>query len=228
MAEGVLFDWGETLVHFEWSDELLAAGHRAGLAALGREDEAAEFTRRFRDQLLPALSPGDDYSSLLRRELRLDEAGLERFLDAEYVAWTPAHALLASAHALLETLRERGVRTGIVANAWPEPGRLVRRRIADLGVAERVDAIVLSDEVGARKPAPAIFERALSELGLEPESTLFVGDRLVDDVQGPAMLGMSTAQALWFQADDTQTGVEPDFLAFTPMDVLNALRRLAG
>jgi len=33
-------------------------------------------------------------------------------------------------------------------------------------------------------------------------------------------------QAVWFRADDT-IGIEADFLAFTPMDVLNALRRLA-
>jgi hypothetical protein len=37
---------------------------------------------------------------------------------------------------------------------------------------------------------------------------------------------MATVQALWFRADDTP-GIEPDFMAFTPMDVLNAVRRLA-
>jgi hypothetical protein len=37
---------------------------------------------------------------------------------------------------------------------------------------------------------------------------------------------MTTVQALWFRADDTPSPVEPDFLAFTPMDVLNAARRL--
>jgi hypothetical protein len=37
---------------------------------------------------------------------------------------------------------------------------------------------------------------------------------------------MTPVQALSFSADDTQ-GIEPDFMAFTPMDVLNAVRRLA-
>jgi hypothetical protein len=40
-------------------------------------------------------------------------------------------------------------------------------------------------------------------------------------------VGMTTAQALWFRADDTP-GIEPDYMAFTPMDVLNAARRLAA
>ena len=55
---------------------------------------------------------------------------------------------------------------------------------------------------------------------------VFVGDGLVNDVQGAAQVGMVSVQALWFRADDTP-GIEPDFLAFTPMDVLNLVRRLA-
>jgi hypothetical protein len=49
----------------------------------------------------------------------------------------------------------------------------------------------------------------------------------VNDVQGAANVGMTTVQALWFVADDTPVGIEPDFMAFTPMDVLNAVRRVA-
>jgi FMN phosphatase YigB (HAD superfamily) len=56
---------------------------------------------------------------------------------------------------------------------------------------------------------------------------MYVGDRLDTDVQGAADVGMTTVQALWFRADDTPATIEPDFLAFTPMDVLNAVVRLA-
>jgi putative hydrolase of the HAD superfamily len=86
---------------------------------------------------------------------------------------------------------------------------------------------VFSDDVGVRKPDPAIFMHACGALGVEPAAVLFVGDNLVTDVQGAANVGMQTAQALWFRADDTQIGMEPDVAAFTPMDVLNAARRLA-
>jgi putative hydrolase of the HAD superfamily len=86
---------------------------------------------------------------------------------------------------------------------------------------------VLSDEAGARKPARAIFEVALAQLGLDPLEALFVGDRSVDDVAGAAAVGMSTTQALWFRTDDPGE-IEPDFLAFTPADVLTAVKRLGG
>ena len=217
MLEAVLFDWGNTLVQFTWDDDLLAAGHRA---ALGRDDP--EFTRRYRELVLASV--GRPYAELLR-ELGVDDP--DAFIDAEHEVWQPAHQMLASAEALLQALRSHGLKTGLVANAWPEPARTLRADVERWGLAQLLDVQVYSDEVGVRKPEPGIFLAATEALGVEPESAMFVGDRLDADVQGAANLGMTTVQALWFRADDTPPGVEPDFLAFTPMDVLIAVRRLA-
>jgi putative hydrolase of the HAD superfamily len=231
VLEAVLFDWGGTLMQFQWDDALLAAGHSAGLAALGRSAKASEFTARFVRDKLPALrGPGAtarlDYAAELRDLLGpLPDADLDRFLDAEHAAWRPARSLAAEAHALLESLRGRGLRLAIVANTWPEPPRLVRRELDELGVSPRVDTVVLSGEVGVRKPEPEIFERALTALGAAPAAALFVGDRLVDDVQGAAAAGLATVQALWFNADDAPAEVEPDHRAFTPVDVLRVVLR---
>jgi putative hydrolase of the HAD superfamily len=218
VIEAVLFDWSGTLVQFTWDDELLVAGHRAGL---GRDDPA--FTARYRELMLCG-GPQRPYAEVLR-ELGVEDT--DAFIDAEHEAWRPAHAVLGSAQALLESLRARGVKTGVVANSWPEPAHLLRADAESFGLAGLLDVMVFSDEVGVSKPAPEIFLRALEQLGVEPEHAMFVGDRLVDDVQGAASLGMTTVQALWFAADDTSGGTEPDFMAFTPMDVLNALRRVA-
>jgi HAD superfamily hydrolase (TIGR01509 family) len=233
VLEAVLFDWGETLVHFEWDDDLLVAGHRAGLAAIGRVGEADGFTERFvREKLAALAAPGAaarlEYAAELRDLLGpVGDDELDRFLDAEHAAWRPARALVSSGPALLAALRDLGLGLAVVANSWPEPARLVRRELEELGIARLVDAIVLSGEVGVRKPGAAIFERALAELGVEATAALFVGDRLEDDVAGAAALGMTTVQALWFRADEAVAGPEPDFLAFTPIDVLHAVRRLA-
>ena len=217
MIEAVLFDWGNTLVQFTWDDELLVEGHRAGL---GRDDPA--FTARYRE--LIDVSVGRPYEELLR-ELGVDDP--DAFIDAEHEVWKPAHQILGSAQAMLESLRARGIKTGLVANAWPEPARLLRADIAAAGLAELLDVIVLSSEIGVLKPAPEIFLAATGALGVDPIDSIFVGDRLETDVQGAANLGMTTIQALWFSADDSSAGVEPDFMAFTPMDVLNVVRRLA-
>lgn len=218
MVEAVLFDWNNTLVQFTWDDELLAAGHRA---ALGRDDPA--FTARYRELVLPA--PHDRPYEELLRELGVDDP--DAFIDAEHEVWRPAHQVLGSAQALLDSLRGRGIKTGLVANSWPDPPRVLRDDLARSGLAELLDVVVFSAEVGVRKPDPEIFLHALRALDVDPVDAVFVGDGLATDVQGAANAGMTTIQALWFNADDTAPGVEPDFLAFTPMDVLNAVRRLA-
>ena len=234
MIEAVLFDWGGTLMQFAWSDELLEAGHRAGLAALGREDEADAITARFREVHEPLLrEPGAadriDYRLVLR-DLLGDATGeeLDSFVRAEHEVWAPSHGLASTTIALLEALRRRGLKLGVVANAWPEPPDLLREDLDRLGVAPLLDVVVFSGEVGARKPDAAIFRHALDALGVEAFAAMFVGDKRVDDIAGAAALGLTTVQALWFEADENPAGAEPDFMAFTQMDVLNVVRRLNG
>jgi putative hydrolase of the HAD superfamily len=218
MLEAVLFDWSDTLVHLEWDEDLVEAGHRA---ALGRDD--ADFTARWRELILGEGHGHRPYAELLA-ELGVEDP--DAFIEAEHAVWRPAYSVLASAPALLESLRDRGLKTGLVANSWPDPARVLRADAESLGLAPLLDVLVFSDEAGARKPAPEIFLRACSELGVGPGETLFVGDDLVADVQGAANVGMWTAQALWFRADESPE-IEPAFQAFTAMDVLNIARRLA-
>jgi putative hydrolase of the HAD superfamily len=234
VVEAVLFDWGDTLMEFRWDDALLEQGHRAGLEAIGRDGLPAstELAARFRERYEPFLwVPGTveelEYPGLVRElfggfGIEISEEELERFLVAEHAAWEPARALGATTHALLETLRARGLKLGLVSNAF-DPGWLLHRDLAEMGLADRLDFAVFSSEVGRRKPHPTIFERALEALGVAAQAAVFVGDRLYEDVRGAAELGMTTVQALWFRADEHPDGAEPDFQAFTQMDVLNVV-----
>jgi putative hydrolase of the HAD superfamily len=239
MVDAVLFDWGDTLFHFAYDESLLEAGWEAGLAVLERDDLPGhgETAARFRESYLPLLwIPGSvdevEYPEMVRELLggfgvELSDEELNCFLAAEHAAWEPARQVGDQTHALLDSLRDRGLRVGLVSNAF-DPGWLLREDLARMGIAERLDVAVFSSEVGKRKPHPAIFEAALEPLGVEPKRALFVGDRLYEDVRGPKELGMTTVQALWFRADEDERGLEPDYEAFTPLDVLNVVRRLIG
>ena len=234
MLKAVLFDWGDTLMRWAWEPELLEAGHDAGLRAIGREP-LPEMTQRFRDAYLPLLGlPGTleevEYPALVRRLLAeegidVGDEELGRFLEAEHDAWQPARLLASTTHALLESLRDRGLRLGLVSNAI-DPPDLLHRDLEQLGVAQRLDTAVFSSEVGWRKPHPAIFERALDALGVAADAALFVGDTLATDIAGAAALGMHTCQAVWFRADEDGSAPEPEFQAFTQLDVLTIARRL--
>lgn len=218
MLEAVLFDWNNTLVHLEWDDECVVAGHRA---ALGHDD--AEFTARWRDLLLGDAHGYRPYEDLLA-ELGVQDP--DEFIDREHEVWRRQYVVLASAAALLESLRDRGLGTGLVANSWPDPARILRADAEAFGLAACLDVMTFSAEVGFRKPAPEIFLRACEELAVDPAAVLFVGDDLGNDAQAAASVGMTSVQALWFRADEAQA-IEPDFTAFTAMDVLNVVRRLA-
>ena len=233
MIRAVLFDWGDTLMQWSWQEELLEVGHRAGLAAIGRDDVAV--TEHFRERYEPLFwAPGTleelEYPGLVRKllgdfDVEVSDEELERFLDAEHRAWAPARQLGGTTHALLEALRARNLRLGLVSNAF-DPGWLLHRDLDELEVGQRLDFAVFSSEVGMRKPHPAIFRRALEALEVSPEEALFVGDRLYEDVRGAGEVGMTTVQAVWFRADEHPDGREPDFQAFTQMDVLNIVGRL--
>jgi putative hydrolase of the HAD superfamily len=231
VIEAVLFDWGDTLMEFVYDEELVEAGHRAGLAALARDGVpgSAAVAAHFRERYAPLFwAPGTidevEYPGLVRRLLadfgvEVTDEELASFLEAEHAAWDPARRLGPRTHALLDGLRERGLKLGLVSNAF-DPGWLLRRDLERMGLLERLDVAVFSSEVGKRKPHPLIFHRALESLGVPPERVLFVGDRLYEDVRGAGELGMTTVQALWFRADEHPEGAEPDFRATEPMEVL--------
>ena len=239
MLRAVLFDWGDTLMEFRFDAELMDAAFRAGLEALDRDDlaPADDIRAHFREQFEPLFwVPGTleeiEYPGMIRETLahfgvEISDEDLDRFLEAEHEAWQPARVLGATTHAMLESLRSRGLELGLVSNAF-DPGWLLRRDLEQMGIAERIDFAVFSSEVGKRKPHPEIFERALTALGAAAEESLFVGDRLFEDVRGAGELGMTTVQALWFRADENPDGAEPDHQAFTQMDVLNIVDRLLG
>ena len=235
MLAAVLFDWGDTLMTFDWDDEIALAGTRAGLAALRQAelpaaDAVGDWFRDHRD----ALNEGDDelvLEEVLARcfsELgcSLVDDDVRLYMQASHAAWAEGYAVSDTTHALLETLRARALKLAIVSNT-AVPGWLLWPTLERQGLTDRVDAVVLSSAVGKRKPHRAIFDRALAELEVEPEQALFVGDRLREDVGGASALGMRTVQALWSRADDAE-GPEPDFQAFTQMDVLNVVWRLSA
>ena len=124
MLRAVLFDWGDTLMEFRFDEELMADAFQAGLKALDRDDLAPgqEVLAHFREQFEPLFwVPGTleevEYPGVIRETLRhfgveVSDEELDRFLEAEHEAWQPARVLGATTHAMLESLRSRGLKLG--------------------------------------------------------------------------------------------------------------------
>ncbi len=199
----MLFDYGRTLVTFEYpSEELLEVMrvfHPRIESALGVPAPEAEAI--LEDVLLPleeiidSLSEDEvDYMDVYREAwsragLRLPDRLLHDILDAEQQCWDRAVRLDPDALQVLSWLRAHGIRRAICSNA-PFPPEMMRRQVDSNGVGEMVDAVIFSSEVGRRKPAPEVYRAALSAIGVDARNALFVGDRVREDYEGPRALGM--------------------------------------
>jgi len=113
----------------------------------------------------------------------------------------------------LRELRERGL-TLVVASNWdcslPE-------WLRPAGILELVDGVVTSAEVGAAKPSPRVFQRALAVAGVDPARALHVGDKLDNDIEGAAAAGV---RGVLLQRDGSQP---PGIEAISSLSELAAL-----
>src|ERR1700693_448308 len=212
LTQGVLFDYGRTLVTFDYPTEDLVDVMRAFRprieAALGLAAPEAEAI--LKDVLLPleeyvaSMSEDEvDYMHVYRETwanagMKLPDGLLHDILDAEQMCWDRAVRLAPEALQVLSWLGSHGIKRGVCSNA-PFPPEMMRRQVDANGVGEMVDAVVFSSEVGRRKPAPEVYRAALDAIGVDARHALFVGDRVREDYEGPRAVGMraviSTAHA---------------------------------
>ena len=134
--------------------------------------------------------------------LKLDPDTIERVMELEQEGWLKSVHVGPDVMETLKTLRERGLRLGLVSNAAYRP-RLMTQQLAALGLLSSFDGVTFSSEVGVRKPHPEIFTDALRKVGVDAGRAVFVGDRVREDVQGPQRLGMRAVLTReWRQEDD--------------------------
>ncbi len=98
-------------------------------------------------------------------------------------------------------LMQRGIRRAVISDA---PKLAVWLRIVGLGLHHYFDPILTSEDVGALKPSPEPFRRALELLGTRPEETLMVGDWAERDIAGAKKVGIRTAWAKYGDTFDTK------------------------
>lgn len=96
---------------------------------------------------------------------------------------------------LLNSLHERGVKTGLVSNCFSDEAELIKAS----PLYPLFDAVKLSYEQGIKKPDPQIYYRIMAELDVEPEECLYVGDGGSNELAVAKEIGMKPVQALWFR-----------------------------
>lgn len=164
-AEGIDYD-DYAAVMRPWVIEAYQAGNGNPIHALERgECTVEEFERVFASRMM------------CRDGRRVEAAGLLQRMFAATTHCDPMHAAVYA-------VRDAGLRTGLLSNSWgvgDYPRHLFPRMF---------DAVVISGEVGMRKPEERIFLHAAELIGLAPSECVFIDD-LEANVAAAEAVGMT-------------------------------------
>jgi putative hydrolase of the HAD superfamily len=94
-------------------------------------------------------------------------------------------------------------KVGVVSNGAPD---VQYRKLETIGLRNLFSCIVLSEELGIRKPDPKIFYHAISLLHIDSSECLYVGDSYTNDVVGAKAAEM---QVCWLNRESSQPQNEP-------------------
>jgi FMN phosphatase YigB (HAD superfamily) len=187
----VLFDFGGTLDAdgLTWSERVFQLFHQDG--AVTTREEFAPIFYAADDALVGAIPRTLSFGDTVLRLFRTVAKGL--------ALRAPAHDVDGLAARFVEQSRARLVanasivrrlaaryRLGLVSNFYGNLATVAE----EAGLRAPFTTVVDSAVVGCRKPDPAIFHLALSDLGIAPEAALFVGDSLSRDMMGARGVGM--------------------------------------
>lgn len=117
---------------------------------------------------------------------------LDRQVLLKAFPWTPFPGIVCFPDApdALRTLRDHGIRVGLVTNSV-QPMWMRDRELSAFGLLSLLPTCRISAaDVGWLKPHPRIFEAALACLGVQPQEAVFVGDNPVPDIAGAQNAGM--------------------------------------
>lgn len=125
--------------------------------------------------------PPAEFERLLAAELRTVDGGPvpgDGLLRRMFEAFRPVEAM----YELVLATRRAGVRTALLSNSWGND--YPRERWSEV-----FDAVVISSEVGLRKPDERIFRHAAALLGLPPDRCVFIDD-IEHNVRAAEAIGM--------------------------------------
>jgi len=212
MIAGVIFDLGSTLIHFEgdWSSVFEESLHALArqLSDDGLRIDPDAFRRAFRLEVESSQrSRQQDYlertsESVLRQTLEgmgfrdADDTLIARALAAMFAVSEACWGPMPGLHPMLDELRARGYRLGLISNASDVAN--VHRLLNLAGLERAFDPQLISAAEGVRKPDPSLFQRVLTAWKLPPEAVIMVGDTLGEDILGAQRAGL---RSIWFTPD---------------------------
>ncbi|GAA3936126.1 HAD family phosphatase [Hymenobacter algoricola] len=186
----LLFDFGGVIINIDYQRTVDA------MRQLSRAGSTIEFNQQHQSELFDLLETGRltpaEFRTGLRRHYALE--GTDAELDAAWNAMlldVPAERL-----AFIAELRAQGYQTALLSNTNQLHIEEINRRLRTQygfrhGIADCLDRVFYSQQVGLRKPGPEIFAHALREMNWRAAETLFIEDSF-QHIKTARRLGLHT------------------------------------
>src|SRR5262245_17436840 len=184
--EALILDYGNVLSRSQPSDWCESVASQIGVPS-STFQEAYWQHRHLYDAGLPAAEYWRHVLETLGHSFLASGLGAitAKLIEADVTSWTEYRDEVWQ---LAEWFRHNGGRTAFLSNGVPEVMARIR---AERRLERWFDVVVVSCEVGAAKPDPAIFELCLAQLGVGTRHALFVDDR-IDNLEAAAGMGIPT------------------------------------
>lgn len=193
LIKAIFFDLDETLISRAGAIRAFIADQFHRYAAELEGIDRYEYVGRFLAMEDNGRIPKDMLYPAFVAELNITGIGADALLRDYRRVYPKFASPNPGALQTVERARAAGLSVGVVTNGNAE---VQHAKLSSIGIEKLLDAVIISEAVGLRKPDPKIFELAASELAVELEATLFVGDNPEVDIVGAAGAGMRTA---WFR-----------------------------
>mgnify|MGYP000011032256 FL=1 len=241
--KAVIFDMGSTLIEFENSSWVVLgekSAHRSydflkdkGLIKLDFELYASILKNlvssafEISEQNLEEFR-FEDLAKDVFKELHLEirDGDYTGFLDAYYKPVTEQVTLIQGSVETLKYFKGEGYKLGLVSNTI-FPDRFHLTELKRFRLFPYLDSILFSSEVGYKKPHPQIFLHCLESLKIEPEESLFIGDKLIEDIGGAKNVGMK-AILKYKEGRDYTASIVPDGMVKNLSELPPLVRKMSG
>ena len=127
------------------------------------------------------------YQQLLQ-EFEITTVTWHQLLDDYLVSFRHHCLAYPDTTVMLNTLKKQGYLIGLISNG---PSDFQRTTLDALGIADSFDFILISEDIGIKKPDPFIFNYFLEKCALDAHATVYIGDHPVNDVFGAQQVGMN-------------------------------------
>src|SRR4051794_38710919 len=173
-VSAVLFDLYDTLAYLDGQLIRDARRQLAELAGVDHDGFMDQWRDTAWDRMLGTLGDLGEQITLMLSRLGVDATPelVAHLVELENRAWSEAVHLYPETVPLLQELRARGYRLGLLSNCSCQAGAVVSL----LGLDALMDELVLSCDVRLAKPDPEFFRHACRVLGVTVEETMFVAD----------------------------------------------------